>query len=82
MATITIKLTQDYQEVSAASLVLTGEVLNSGTVEIVNADSTPASTVKGHSMFTIQPNILPAPASGSWYARITSGSGFLVATEV
>ena len=82
MAQITkeLQLTSVWQEVSSGGFM--GQKDQSSTVEVCNADALPSGDVVTHTVLGSTNLQFPAPASGSWFARVRSGTAFLVVTEI
>ena len=70
-----------WQEVGAISFIFT-----KGTghiIELVNADALPNGTVEEAMLLSRADfQIIPAPASGSYFVRVASGTGVLKYSEV
>ena len=83
MASIKLDLTDTWQEVSNGSIVANGGAYGPGRVEIINGDSAPAGDQDAAFTFPASPLVsFPAPASGSLYARVSEGTGFLIYYEM
>ena len=70
-----------WQEVGAIGFI--GQKDLSSTIEIVNADALPVGDVPEAQTVSVSPNLqFTAPASGSLYARVRTGTGTLKFYEV
>jgi len=75
-----LTLTSTWQEVSTEGFI--GQKDQSSTIEVCNADALPSGDVVTHTVGESANLQFPTPASGSWYARVRSGTATLVYTEV
>ena len=83
MASVKLNLVTSWQEVSSSSIVISGGSYGTGRTEIINASNLPSGDQEAAFTFPSGPLVsFPAPASGSLYARVSSGTGFLIFYEV
>ena len=83
MASIKLNLTDTWQEIGSSSIVASGGSYEYGRVEIITADSVPSGEQDAAFTFPTSPLVsFPAPVSGSLYARVTEGTGFLIYYEI
>lgn len=82
MAQITteLNLSSTWQAVSTGGFV--GQKDQSSTIEVCNADALPVGNVVTHTVTEGTNLQFPAPAAGTWYARVRSGNATLTFTEV
>ncbi|RLB10200.1 MAG: hypothetical protein DRG27_03535 [Deltaproteobacteria bacterium] len=82
MATTLIELTTTWAEIGAFAFIGQRQVNGKGTIEITSSDTLPVGEVPCHKIMPDVSLSFPAPASGSWYARVDARSSSLVYTEV
>ena len=78
--TKTIDLTDTWVEIATSGFV--AQAVTSGRIEIRNDDALPTGDQPCHVVSGSANLDFPFPASGSWYARVRSGDGTIVVTEV
>ncbi len=81
MATQRIEVTETaYVEISTAGALISA--YSAGQIIVTNADALPSVDTVGHPVSDGESRVFPAPASGSWYAKASIGSGSVIVTEI
>ena len=81
MATQKIDLTETgYIEIGTTGIYVSA--YSSGQVIITNADTLPPVEAFGHPVLDGDSRVFLEPASGAWYAKVSSGSGSVTVSYI